>query len=422
MRQKAEPKMKAWNELTHFAGFDWAKNHHDVVAVDREGRIATEFQFEHTAAGWQEFGRKLKELGAVAVAIETSQGPVVEKLLELGLTVYPMHPKSAQRYRDRKIPSGNKTDRKDAWSFADALRVDGQGWRALSPTDPIIQELRLLCRDEVGLIEQRTALINQLEECLQGYYPAALQAFDDWTAPYAWAFVERFPTPAVLVKAGKRQWEKFLHTHQIYRPETYEKRIECFQKADQFCGGAAVTSAKSLLAVSLAKMLRALEQQLAEYRARIQQLFRKHPDHELFGSLPGAGDKLAPRLLSEIGSDRSLFSDPEILQCLSGAAPISYQSGQIWKVYIRWHCNKHLRHAVHLWANCSRKTCGWAAAYYKAHRAKGHSHACALRCLAKRWLKILWKMWQTNLCYNEQLHHANQVKHGSWVVSEELSE
>jgi transposase len=418
MRQKQEAQMKAWNELTHFAGFDWAKDHHDVVVMDRQGQIVLEFKFEHTAAGWQEFGRKLNELGTVAVAIETSQGPAVEKLLELGFTVYPMHPKSAQRYRDRKIPSGNKTDRMDAWSFADALRVDGQGWKALAETDPMIQELRLLCRDEVELIEQRTALVNQLQECLQGYYPAALEAFDDWTAPYAWAFVERFPTPGALVKAGKRQWEKFLHTQKIYRPETYEKRIQCFRSADQFCGRAPVTSAKSLLAVSLAKMLRTLEQQLAEYRQRIEQLFKKHPDHELFGSLPGAAKKLAPRLLSEIGSDRDQFDDPEILQCLAGAAPVTYQSGQIYKVRIRWHCNKHLRHAVHLWANSTVKVCGWAAAYYKAHRDKGQSHACALRCLAKRWLKVLWKMWQTKRCYNEELHHADQVKHGSWVVTQ----
>jgi hypothetical protein len=50
-----------------------------------------------------------------------------------------------------------------------------------------------------------------------------------------------------------------------------------------------------------------LEDRLAEYRKRIEELFRSHPDHELFGSLPGAGSKLAPRLLAEIGDDRERF-------------------------------------------------------------------------------------------------------------------
>ena len=70
---------------------------------------------------------------------------------------------SSKAYRARKAPSGSKTDRLDAWSLADALRVDGQSWKALAKEDPLVAELRLLCRDEVALIEERTALVNQLQ-------------------------------------------------------------------------------------------------------------------------------------------------------------------------------------------------------------------------------------------------------------------
>jgi hypothetical protein len=145
-------------------------------------------------------------------------------------------------------------------SFADALRTDGHGWRPLNPENPKTQELRLLCRDEMSLTEQRTTLVNQLQQALHEYYPAALEAFDDWTLPSSWAFVERFPTPEVLKKKGKRHWEKFLHTHRLYRSKTYRKRLETFASATEFCGSQAVTNAKSMLAVSLAKRLRLLEQ------------------------------------------------------------------------------------------------------------------------------------------------------------------
>ena len=40
-----------------------------------------------------------------------------------------------------------------------------------------------------------------------------------------------------------------------------------------------------------------------------------------------------------------------------------------------------------------------------------------LRCLGQRWLKILWKMWQTKTSYDPDLHMANQLKHGSWVLA-----
>jgi len=289
-------------------------------------------------------------------------------------------------------------------------------WKALAPEDPLVAELRLLCRDEVALIEERTALINQLQSALHEYYPAALEAFEDWTLPSAWAFVERFPTPQALQNAGKRQWEKFLHTHRLARPPTYEKRMEIFARAGEFVSGEALTRARSRLALARARMLRTLQSQIDAYRAEIEKLFGDHPDSDLFGSLPGTGPKIAPRLLGEIGSDRSRFEDASGLQCLAGTAPVSYQSGQIHKVHLRRQCNKPLRHAVHLWANLSRQSCPWAAAYYDALRERGKSHACALRCLGQRWLKILWKMWQTGTPYDADLHARNQLKHGSWVL------
>ncbi|MEA3208667.1 MAG: hypothetical protein QOE70_1724 [Chthoniobacter sp.] len=408
--------MKPWSEITHYAGFDWAKDHHDVVIVDRAGQIVADFQIEHTAQGWQHWRAQVATFGALAAAVETSQGVVVEHLLESALTVYPVSPASAKRYRERKVPSGNKTDHLDAWSLADALRVDGHGWKALAQEDPLVAELRLLCRDEVALIEERTALINQLQSALHEYYPAALEAFEDWTMPSAWAFVEAFPTPQALLAAGKRKWEKFLHTHKLARPQTYAKRLEIFARAGEFVSGEALTRAKSRLALVRARLLRVLEGQLEAYRAEIEKLFAEHPDHDLFGSLPGAGPKLAPRLLSEIGADRSRFEDPTGLQCLAGTAPVSFQSGQIHKVHLRRHCDKPLRHTVHLWANASRQSCPWAAVYYDQLRERGKSHACALRCLGQRWLKILWKMWQTGTCYDADLHTRNQTKHGSWVL------
>jgi transposase len=415
-KPKHTTNMQSWDLITHYAGFDWAKNHHDIIIVDRQGTIVADFQIEHSSAGWKTWRERIAAYPALALCIETNQGAAIEQLLQGGATLYPVQPKAAQRYRERKAPSGVKTDRLDAFSLADALRVDGHGWKPLAPLDPLIQELRLLCRDEVALIEERTALVNQLQQALYEYYPAALDAFDDFTRPAAWAFVEAFPSPEILVKAGKRKWEKFLHLHKLVRPQTHQGRLEAFAKADQFCASPAVVRAKSRLALARARMLRILQRQLDEYRAEIEKLFAEHPDHDLFGSLPGAGSKLAPRLLSELGSDRSLLADAQALQCLAGTAPVSFQSGQIHKVHLRRHCNKNLRSAVHLWADLSRRRCPWAAAYYQALKQRGKSHACALRCLGQRWLKILWKMWQTHLPYDPELHTRNQTLHGSWVL------
>jgi len=409
--------MIAHQELLHFAGFDWASDHHDVVVLDKTGHILESFRLDHTTAGWKQWTLRVAKYPNLGVAIETSFGAVVDQLLQSEVTVYPVSPLSAKRYRERKAPSGTKTDFHDGWSIGDALRTDGHHWRPLSAKDPMIEHLRILCRDEVALIEERTALIHQARQAARDYYPTAVEAFDDWTLPSVWSFIETFPDTASLVKAGPKKWQRFLHAHKLYRPSTTEKRLALFASAAEWNIPEYMVSAKRIYLLTKIKQLRALEKQLDEYRRLIQALFDKHPDSGLFGSIPGAGEKLAPRLLAEIGSDRALFEDASGLQCISGTAPVSFQSGKLHKVKMRRACNHHLRHTIHLFADCSRQSSTWASAYYDALKARGKTHAQALRSLGQRWLKIIFRMWQDGTRYDADLHMRNQVAHGSWVLS-----
>jgi transposase len=415
-QQKTMNESEQWQQHRAFGAVDWASEKHSIIVVDQAGKVIEDLQIEHSALGWKKFRQKLQPYGSIPFAIETSQGAAVEQLLEAGMVVYPLNPKSAQAYRERKAPSGVKDDRLDAWSFADALRVDGQGWKALRPEEPLTKELRLLCRDEVTLIEQRTAFIQQLRQALAEYYPAVLEAFEDWTSVSAWMFLQRFPTPEALAQAGKRQWQKFLHSRRLWGSNQGPRRMEIFAHAGEFAGTPPTIKAKSLLALSLVQMLFAIEKQLAIYRQRIEELFARHPDHDLFGSLPGAGPKIGPRLLSEIGDDRQRFGgDAQALQCLGGTAPVTKRSGKYRHVHQRWACDKHLRHAIYLFAEQSVSRCVWAERYYQHHRQKDRSHANALRRLGHRWLKIIYKMWIDRTLYNAELHHRNQLRHGSWI-------
>lgn len=404
-----------WTEQPYFAALDWAKDHHDVIVVDRSGTIVADFGFAHTAEGWKQFEQLVKPFGRCPISIETSSGPAVDQLLQRDYCIYPVNPKAAQRYRERKCPSGTKTDRLDCWSLADALRTDGHGWLQLFAQDEATATLRMLCRDEHALIEQRTALVNQLQAALWEYYPLALESFEDWTKPFAWHFIRSFPTPESLSAASKRQRQDFLHTHKLWRAQTAQARLAAWEQGQQLKASPAVIQAKSLLALSLTSILITLQIQLDQYRERIQSAFKAHPDHDIFGGLPGAKDKLAPRLLAEIGSRREVFPDAPSLSCHAGVTPVSFESGQIRKAHIRWACDRFLRHTVHLWADKSRVKCAWAQAYYRTKRDQGHSHASALRCLGKRWLKLLWRLWHDRLVYDEAVHLKSLETHGSFV-------
>ena len=123
--------MKTWNDMTHFAGFDWAKDHHDVLVLDGAGKIVSEFRFDHTAAGWTLCQEKLAQFPQVAIAVEAGHSAAIEKLVTLDYRVYPVHPRSSKSYR---TPPGCPLRHQDGsrrwcWALADALRLEGESWR-----------------------------------------------------------------------------------------------------------------------------------------------------------------------------------------------------------------------------------------------------------------------------------------------------
>ena len=170
--------------------------------------------------------------------------------------------------------------------------------------------------------------------------------------------------------------------------------------------------------MSLSKLLRTLQQQLADYCKQIEELFGRHPDHDLFGSLHGAKEVLAPRLLAAIASDPARCANSAaVLQAFADTAPSSFQSGQCNQVKMRWACDSFLRHTVHPWADCFRHTSAWGEVYYKNKRQAGMSPACALRCLGQRLLKIVFRMISDKKPYDADFHSRNQQKHGSRILT-----
>ncbi len=225
-----------------------------------------------------------------------------------------------------------------------------------------------------------------------------------------------FPLQKACSKRDSAVGRSFFIPTNSGAPETAEKRLALFAQANEMKASPAITKAKSQLALSLCQLLRTLEQQLDGYRQQIEALFKEHPDHDLFGGLPGAKKFLAPRLLAAIGTDPNRYGNHNVLQCFAGTAPVRFQSGQISKVKIRWACDKFLRQTVHLWANCFRRASAWGQTYYEKKREQGMNHACALRCLGQRLLKIVFKMLVDKKPYDAELHARNQQKHGSWVL------
>jgi transposase len=397
-----------------FAGIDWADTHHDALVIDETGQPAGSLRVAHTKAGIDELKRFLlgiaKTPDQLACIVETSQGLLIAALLEAGFTVYPVNPKTVDR---RRNAAGVKTDAVDAYLLAKTGRADLADLRKLQPDTPLVAELKLLTRDQDGLIQSQTRLVNQLTACLKTYYPVALTLFSKLHQRSTLVFLQSYPTPEVAMAASAEEIETLLSkAHHPHAKARAQQIVELLHQP-QLVADIVTTRAKSRLMLALVSQLLPLLEQIARYDKEIAHLFLNHEDNEVFSSLPRAGKRLAPRRLSEFGEDRTRYTDAASLQALAGTAPVAFQSGNYAKARKRYACLKPLRNALYQFAWQSTLEEPWALAYYQRKRAEGKSHTVAVRALANVWVRILYAMWLNHTCYDPATFEAARRTHGS---------
>jgi transposase len=389
------------------ASVDWARDDHAVSVVDDRGRELDRCTVAHTAAGLRELVAFLRGHGAVEVAIERPDGPVVDALLGDGLTVVVISPNQVKNLRGRYGSAGNKDDRFDAYVLADTLRTDRARLRPLVPDTDATVALRRACRARKDLVNHRVAVANQLRAHLRNVLPAAVGLFSDIDSAISLAFLTRFDTQDKIDWLTPKRLGDWL-TKQGYSgkvdPTVLHRRL---LDAPRGVTGEHATS-QAVITASYVALLGALVAQIKTLSAQIDVQLDAHADAHIFTSLPRAGRVRAARLLAEIGDCRARFPTPESLTCLAGAAPSTRQSGKSRIVGFRWACDKQLRDAVTDFAADTRLANPWAADLYNRAKARGHDHPHAVRILAKAWLHIIWHCWQDNVPYDPTKHRALQ--------------
>ena len=119
----------------------------------------------------------------------------------------------------------------------------------------------------------------------------------------------------------------------------------------------------------------------------------KHPDAEIFTSLPRSGQINAAQILAEWGDCRQAYDRPDSVAALAGLTPVTKESGRHRGVYFRWACNTRFRNAMTTFANNSRLSSPWAARIYNDARGGGKDHPHAIRVLARAWTRVIHRCW-----------------------------
>ena len=390
-----------------FAGIDWGRAHHQLCIVGGDGKRRSQLRVTHDVAGLASLEAELSRFGdRLPVAVERSEGLLVERLQQAGHAVFPVSPRIAARARERYKVASVKDDRFDAFVLADTLRHEHEHWRALTVPSPLLAEIKALTRDRHRLLETQQATEHQLRMILEAYHPAPVRLFSSVDRQITLSFVLDYPTPAIASRVKTARMNGFLARHH-YTGRVPAQVLAERMRAHLLTASAGTVAGKSFSAQAFTRLLQLLNSQLAEFDDAIAAAVAEHPDTPIFASFPGVGPVLTGVLLAEIGEDRQRYPVPAVLLAEAGLAPVTRSSGRSRSVRFRYAANTRLREAAMWWAFNSLKESPWAAAAFRhARDQRGQHYHRALRGLSARWMRILWRCWADSTTYDPEKHDS----------------
>ena len=393
-----------------FIGIDWADQKHDIYVIDCDGK-GFHRELKHSAENidaWLGEMLKLADGKPIAIMLEQSRGALIYALMfREDVLLYPINPKQLARYRE-SYPGGGKNDPTDAMYMARMLCERIATLKAWRPDDEKTRLIANLCQQRRKIVDSRTKLRQQLIALLKSYFPVVWELFrQDHQQPLLVSLLRRWPDPRKLRRADRRLIRRVLSDHSIRNEQQQNEIIEHIRSAPLLTRDDALITPSAMAAKSLANQLQQVQKAICEFDSKIAEAMKDHPDAHLFTELRGAGKALAPRLLSAFGSDRDRWEDADDLGSFSGIAPVTYKSGKSRTVRRRFACPKYLRQTFHEFADSARMFCPWSRARYRMLRDSGMKHNAALRKIARSWIRIMFRVWQTRIPYDSDRYIAN---------------
>ena len=401
-------------------GLDWADQKHDICWMDTESGQTGTLVLEHRPERLNEWVCELtaKYPGQrFAVCMEQSRGPVVYALMEYPqVDLYPINPVTLSDYRNAFHPSGAKDDPTDAGLLLDLLVRHREALKLWAPDTEETRLLRAFCENRRKAVDMRTSLCNSLRSKLKEYYPQALHLVgENLFSELSCAFLMKWPTFEQLNAAQSHTVRRFYYAHHCRSEQRISERLQLIAASRPLTTDAAVIEAGVLWIKTLVAQIRGLNKAIKQYDKRITEVFNQHPDGFIFKSLPGAGKQLAPRVLVAFGTDRDRYEAAVQVSTYLGIAPVIERSGKQEWVHWRWHCPKFLRQGLVEFACKSIGFSEWARLYYQEQIKRGKSHQAAVRALAFKWIRIIFRCWQQRIPYDESRYLSALQRGGSWI-------
>ena len=392
-----------------FIGIDWADQKHDCYVIDRDGK-GSHRAIAHSPEeidNWVTEMLQLADGKPIAIMLEQSRGALMYALMfRKNVLLYPVNPKQLSRYRE-SYPGGGKDDPTDARYLARMLRERITTLTCWQPDDDNTRLLANLCEQRRKLVDGQVQQRQQLIALLKSYFPVVLELFGKvHQLPLLLSVLGRWTDPRQLRRADRQLIRRVLSEHSAGSEKQQDEIIARIRSARLLCDDEALITPSAMAAELLVRQIQQSQKTIREFDDKIAEVMKQHPDAHLFTSLRGAGAALAPRLLCAFGSQRERWENAESLAAFSGIAPVTKRSGKQCHVHRRFACPKYLRQTFHEFAGCAVQYCPWSKARYRLLRDRGMKHHAALRKIARSWIRILFRVWQTRTPFDSDRYIA----------------
>jgi transposase len=400
--------------MSLYIGIDWSERKHDLVMMNAAGEVVLRKTIAHSQKGFVEFDEARQRLGITAedcvIGLETQHNLIVDFLWGQGYgQVYILPPHATQSSRHRFKSSPAHDDQDDAELIADLLRVDLHRFRPWKPGSALTQAIRSRVKFVIFETRQIVRLTNRLRAVLLRYYPAAMHVFSGLDTQIALKFIQSYPIPQLAAQLEFSEFQSFAKQCHYPNPTKLMGRFARLKQAfPQTPTG--IVDAYQAEAIALTEQILLTVQTKVRTLHELGILYRQHPDHPIYDSLPQAGDFLGPALLAMLGDDRGRFPTANSLQVQAGTAPTTQRSGKHTFIAFRRACDRDFQMVAQQCAKASLHSSLWANSYFMQAVRRSHSLSHALRCLANRWLAILWRLWMEHQTYDESLHLARHAR------------
>lgn len=401
-------------------GIDWADKKHDVCELNCRSGEQVHCVIAHTPESIDKWAMGLTQRypnRKVAVGCELNRGPLINALQQFAhIVIYPINSLQVLHYRRMFAVSGCKSDKVDAALQMEILKLFRDKLTPLKPLSPLIKQLSELVEFRRKIVQERVDITNRLTDVLKQYYPHPLNWFEKKDSPLFCDFLLKWPDLQALKRARSSTIINFLHKHHARYPELNNRRLQEISQALPLTTELAIVSPNRLKMQVIVSQLKTMIDVVERLDKQIRHLYEQHDDQFIYDSLPGAGPCMAPRLLVAMGDDRARYQSAADIQKYGGIAPVIEASGkQSWTRW-RYHCSTFLRQSFVEWAGLSIRYEYWAKEYYKQQIGRGKHHNIAIRSLAFKWIRILYKMWKDREPYDGDIYLNALKTQGSPLI------